>query len=338
MPTPPPPLLARAHLTRCIRSLPAQPAAAPAPAPAAAAALPRAFELPPPFADPPLEDEDFALPCAAAANASADALLNASLLYNSSNCTTTSLNGTALLFIDGASFFTRDSGVNTSALRAALASASASRGGAPLRVLDIEIATTLQLNGLTADAAARVAFDPALAASAAAAFLASSLGVAPARVTASSEDAHFNDDNNSWRVAIVVRGFGGRVAAVSAAAATLAEPATAVALSSALAPLLCGAPDSAGAEDTCVRVDAALAPLSVRAAVAAAGEGQHVAAGNPAPPSPPLPSAPAYPSAFAHPELYAFLGVVVSGFGAQTRAQRACHNPALLRSRLALIG
>jgi hypothetical protein len=252
--------------------------------PPAAVVLP--FELRAPFAD-------------------IQSAVNGTNATNATNATnsTRPVNGTAIVILEGAAFFTPSLGVDATALRAALAAAAAARGSGDLRIVDLWLTTAFTFAGLTPASAASVGFEPSIAAGATTAFLASALGVPPERITAHAPSF----EPVGWRLELTVTGFEGHIADVNAAAAKLADPVTAEALGDALASLLC---DSDG--EACVMAEAVLAPPSVRAVAAEVGAAVDLDAHASVPPPPP-PQAPMHDD----PALSATLGVVLSGFGAR---------------------
>ena len=211
-------------------------------------------------------------------------------------------NATRFVVLDGAEFFdsslVNGGGVSAPLLRAAMA-AEAARASADLRLVDVWITAQLRFGGLTRASATTVDFEDALASGATAAVLASATGVSTDRL--SVDGFAFGDD--AWSITITLRGFGGHLAAVNAAAQTLRQPATAVGLGAALQSFLCSADES-----TCVDVEVTLAALTVRAVAAATPR--------PAPPPPPPGQAPMTDD----PSLTAKLGLVIGGIGALLHA------------------
>ena len=219
------------------------------------------------------------------------------------NSSTRGGNATRFVLLDGATFFDPvNGGASAQRLRSALA-AAAGTANADLRVVDVWVTAQLRFGGLTRASAASVDFEDALASGATAAVLASATGLSTDRL--SVDGFAFSDD--AWSITVTMRGFGGHLAAVNAAAATLQQPATAGGLSSALQSFLCSAD-----EKTCVDVQVTLEPLSVRAVA--------VATPRPAPPPPPPGQAPMTDD----PALTVKLGLVIAGIGAFAWQLPAC--------------
>ena len=219
------------------------------------------------------------------------------------NSSTRGGNATRFVLLDGATFFDPvNGGASAQRLRSALA-AAAGTANADLRVVDVWVTAQLRFGGLTRASAASVDFEDALASGATAAVLASATGLSTDRL--SVDGFAFSDD--AWSITVTMRGFGGHLAAVNAAAATLQQPATAGGLSSALQSFLCSAD-----EKTCVDVQVTLEPLSVRAVA--------VATPRPAPPPPPPGQAPMSDD----PALTVKLGLVIAGIGAFAWQLPAC--------------
>ena len=210
------------------------------------------------------------------------------------NSSTGGGNATRFVLLDGATFFDPVNGASAARLRAALADAAAT-GAVDLRVVDVWITAQLRFDGLTRTSAASVEFEDALASGATAAVLASTTGLSTDRL--SVDGFAFGED--AWSITVTLRGFGGHLAAVNAAAATLQQPATAVGLGAALQSFLCSADES-----TCVDVQVTLATLSVRAVA--------VASPRAAPPPPPPRQAPMGDDL----ALTVKLGLVIGGIGA----------------------
>jgi hypothetical protein len=196
--------------------------------------------------------------------------------------------------LDGAAFFEPVNGANAQRLRAALADAAAN-AAADLRVVDVWVTAQLRFGGLTRASAASVDFEDALASGATAAVLASATGVSTDRLSVDG----FAFGADAWSITVTLRGFGGHLVAVNAAAATLRRPATVAGLSAALRSFLCSAD-----ERTCVQVDVTLAALTARAIA--------VATPRAAPPPPPPGQAPMGDD----PNLTVKLGLVIAGIGA----------------------